>query len=153
MRALDGEETDTICKELGITSSNVWVMLHRARSALRKCLELNWIKEINPGTLQMVRFRKFLIKLIMPVMSRLIPTCGVVSQKVSESMDHPLSLPDRIRVRLHLMGCALCARYEKQLLAMRRMLELHADDISESPDVKLSDDARRRMKQELTRNH
>lgn len=51
MRELDGQETDTICKELGITSSNVWVMLHRARTALRKCLELNWIKEINLGTL------------------------------------------------------------------------------------------------------
>lgn len=101
----------------------------------------------------MVRLPKFLIKLMMPVMSRLTPTCEVVSQKVSESMDHPLALSDRIRIRLHLMGCELCARYEKQLLAMRRMLELHADEISASPDVKLSDDARRRMKQELSRNH
>ncbi|HEY1391754.1 MAG TPA: sigma-70 family RNA polymerase sigma factor, partial [Methylibium sp.] len=35
-------ETDEICKELGITSTNLWVMLHRARVRLRECLQLNW---------------------------------------------------------------------------------------------------------------
>ena len=44
LRELDGMDTDTICKELSITSSNVWVMLHRARTALRRCLELNWFE-------------------------------------------------------------------------------------------------------------
>jgi len=39
LRELEQMETDVICKELGITSSNVWVRLHRARSQLRKCLE------------------------------------------------------------------------------------------------------------------
>ena len=42
MRELDGFETDNICKELDISSSNLWVMLHRARTSLRHCLELNW---------------------------------------------------------------------------------------------------------------
>ncbi len=35
-------ETDEICKELGITTSNAWVMLYRARVRLRECLDLNW---------------------------------------------------------------------------------------------------------------
>lgn len=35
-------ETDEICKELGITSTNCFVMLYRARMRLRECLELNW---------------------------------------------------------------------------------------------------------------
>jgi RNA polymerase sigma-70 factor (ECF subfamily) len=34
--------TDQICKELGITSTNCFVMLHRARLRLRECLEANW---------------------------------------------------------------------------------------------------------------
>lgn len=34
---------DQICKELGITATNMWVMLHRARRRLRHCLEANWI--------------------------------------------------------------------------------------------------------------
>jgi len=89
----------------------------------------------------------------MPVMSRLTPTCQVVTRKVSQSMDGPLSLTDRIRVRLHLIGCELCARYEKQLLAMRKMLEAHAQEFDEpSAGVQLSDDARKRIKQELERN-
>jgi RNA polymerase sigma-70 factor, ECF subfamily len=35
-------ETDEICKELRITTSNAWVMLYRARVQLRECLDLNW---------------------------------------------------------------------------------------------------------------
>lgn len=34
--------TDEICKELQLTSSNVWVLLHRARLRLRECLQLRW---------------------------------------------------------------------------------------------------------------
>lgn len=43
LREIDGTDTETICKDLDISSSNVWVMLHRARTSLRRCLELNWI--------------------------------------------------------------------------------------------------------------
>jgi len=42
MRELEELESDEICKELGITPSNLWVMLHRARSLLRRCIEHNW---------------------------------------------------------------------------------------------------------------
>jgi len=44
-------ETDEICKELAISSSNCWVMLYRARMRLRECLELNWFapkRPVNP---------------------------------------------------------------------------------------------------------
>lgn len=44
MRMIDEEDTDTICKELGISTSNLWVMLHRARLKMRDCLERNWLK-------------------------------------------------------------------------------------------------------------
>jgi RNA polymerase sigma-70 factor, ECF subfamily len=35
-------DTEEICKEMGITTSNAWVMLYRARVQLRECLDLNW---------------------------------------------------------------------------------------------------------------
>jgi len=35
-------ETDEICQELGVTTTNAWVMLYRARMRLRECLQLNW---------------------------------------------------------------------------------------------------------------
>jgi len=42
MREFLGLETDEICKEAGISSSNCWVVLHRARMGLRACLETKW---------------------------------------------------------------------------------------------------------------
>ncbi len=42
LRELDGLASKEICEMLGITDSNLWVMLHRARMALRRCLERNW---------------------------------------------------------------------------------------------------------------
>ena len=42
MREVLGFETDEICKEAGISSSNCWVVLHRARLGLRTCLETKW---------------------------------------------------------------------------------------------------------------
>jgi len=42
MREFLGFETDEICKETGISSSNCWVVLHRARMGLRACLDTKW---------------------------------------------------------------------------------------------------------------
>jgi RNA polymerase sigma-70 factor, ECF subfamily len=42
LREVDGVESKEICAMLNITESNLWVMLHRARLALRRCLETNW---------------------------------------------------------------------------------------------------------------
>jgi len=43
MRMIDEENSETICKELDITPSNLWVMLHRARLRMRACLEKKWL--------------------------------------------------------------------------------------------------------------
>jgi RNA polymerase sigma-70 factor (ECF subfamily) len=42
MREVDGLESKEVCALLNISESNLWVMLHRARMALRRCLETNW---------------------------------------------------------------------------------------------------------------
>ena len=42
MREVMDLESEEICKELSITSTNLWVILYRARMALRQCLEQNW---------------------------------------------------------------------------------------------------------------
>ncbi|UVW30375.1 sigma-70 family RNA polymerase sigma factor [Massilia sp. H6] len=42
MREFLGLEADDICKELGISASNCWVILHRARMQLRLCLQQRW---------------------------------------------------------------------------------------------------------------
>ena len=42
MREHLGLETAEICKELGVTPTHCWVLLYRARMALRLCLDNNW---------------------------------------------------------------------------------------------------------------
>ena len=42
MREFLDLDTEEICKELKISSSNCWVLLHRARMALQLCLDKNW---------------------------------------------------------------------------------------------------------------
>ena len=42
LRTLDNESTDDICKVLDITPTNCWVILHRARALMRKCIQTRW---------------------------------------------------------------------------------------------------------------
>ncbi|MCE2969415.1 MAG: sigma-70 family RNA polymerase sigma factor [Burkholderiales bacterium] len=42
LREIEGLETEEICKELGITTTNAHVMLYRARMRLREHLERHW---------------------------------------------------------------------------------------------------------------
>lgn len=44
LREVAGEESADVCSELCISTSNLWVMLHRARNGLRECLERNWFQ-------------------------------------------------------------------------------------------------------------
>ncbi len=42
MRDIVGEDTPTVCKCCDITSTHLHVLLHRARLALRRCLNTHW---------------------------------------------------------------------------------------------------------------
>jgi RNA polymerase sigma-70 factor (TIGR02943 family) len=44
LREMEGMDTAQICQALRISQNNLWVILHRARMALRECLELNWFE-------------------------------------------------------------------------------------------------------------
>jgi RNA polymerase sigma-70 factor (ECF subfamily) len=44
LREIDGVSSEEICKDLGVSPNNVWVMLHRARMGLRRCLEVHWFE-------------------------------------------------------------------------------------------------------------
>lgn len=43
MREIDGIDGEEVCKVLGVSASNLWVLLHRARLRLRACFELHWL--------------------------------------------------------------------------------------------------------------
>ncbi len=43
MKYLEDLETEEICKELSVSSSNYWILIHRAKLQLRSCLEQTWL--------------------------------------------------------------------------------------------------------------
>lgn len=45
LKIIEECESEEICKELEITSSNLWVLLHRARLKIRQCLEKKWMEK------------------------------------------------------------------------------------------------------------
>lgn len=46
LREISGMDTEDICKDLNISPTNSWVMLHRARLGLKQCFELNWLGNV-----------------------------------------------------------------------------------------------------------
>lgn len=42
LRELVGLEADEVCREIGLSDANYWVVMHRARLRLRECLEIRW---------------------------------------------------------------------------------------------------------------
>jgi RNA polymerase sigma-70 factor, ECF subfamily len=43
LREVMEEDTETICQDMTITPTNLWTMLYRARTGLRRCLDRNWV--------------------------------------------------------------------------------------------------------------
>ncbi len=50
LSVMEDMDSDQICSELGISASNLWVRLHRARLALAKCVGARWFQ--NEGLTQ-----------------------------------------------------------------------------------------------------
>jgi RNA polymerase sigma-70 factor, ECF subfamily len=46
LREMDGFESSEICEFLHISPNNFWVMMHRARLHLRRCIDNNWFKKV-----------------------------------------------------------------------------------------------------------
>jgi RNA polymerase sigma-70 factor (TIGR02943 family) len=42
MKTIEGVDTETICNELNITASNLWVIMHRARITMADCMGKTW---------------------------------------------------------------------------------------------------------------
>jgi hypothetical protein len=55
------------------------------------------------------------------------PTCREVHQLVSEGMDRPLTLVERARMRLHLVVCEACTRFDAQMLLIRQAMRRLSD--------------------------
>ncbi|MEN6626729.1 MAG: sigma-70 family RNA polymerase sigma factor [Candidatus Sumerlaeia bacterium] len=49
LREIDNIPSNEICQILGITPTNLWAMLHRARVRLRQCMEAKWFGREGDG--------------------------------------------------------------------------------------------------------
>ncbi len=79
-------------------------------------------------------------------------SCKDVTKLLSESMDRSLPPGKRIGVRLHLLFCRFCARYERQLLLIRetaRRLAATVEAPGESCGETLSEAARERIRESI----
>jgi hypothetical protein len=75
--------------------------------------------------------------------------CKDVTQLISQSMDTSLPIGKRIGVRIHLLMCRFCSRYEKQLLLIRETMRrlVAAEETSEGPSPEtLSEETRERIR-------
>lgn len=45
LREVDGLTSDEICEVLSLSPSNFWVIMHRARMQLRRCIEIKWFRK------------------------------------------------------------------------------------------------------------
>ncbi|MEW6720256.1 MAG: hypothetical protein AB1346_07390 [Thermodesulfobacteriota bacterium] len=78
--------------------------------------------------------------------------CKEATRLISLSMDESLPMFRKVELRLHILICRWCARYERQLLLIRDMLrglDLATDRPDGSTGETLSEPARERIKASL----
>lgn len=83
---------------------------------------------------------------------RRLPACKEMVALMSQSMERPLTLRERVLLKLHLWVCAWCVFYLEQLRLLRASLRA-AKPVGEYPVASLSADARERIKNALGREH
>jgi len=82
---------------------------------------------------------------------RTLQPCQVMVPVMSESLERQLGLVERTKLRLHLLVCAWCARYIKQIKLLRQVVshrEFTSADDNANPS-KLTDEARQRISESL----
>lgn len=83
--------------------------------------------------------------------------CQNATKLLSESLERPLPLSRRMGLKMHLLMCRFCARFEKQLLFMRLFIRRYEkqcleDDLPSIDSPSLSPEARERIKKALREN-
>ncbi|MEY2953176.1 MAG: hypothetical protein RLZZ401_1263 [Pseudomonadota bacterium] len=61
-------------------------------------------------------------------------TCKQVAALVVAREDRTLALPDRIALRLHMLACAACPRFEQQIQTLRQAMKAWRNYSNEAPD-------------------
>jgi hypothetical protein len=57
----------------------------------------------------------------------MIPNCKHTAELLSQGQDRSLTLPEKIRLKLHLLLCDGCRNFSRQLAFMRKALQRYRD--------------------------
>lgn len=73
--------------------------------------------------------------IIRPIM-KLMGSCEDITMLIEQSMDNSVGLLKKMKIKLHLLGCIYCQRYEKQAVLIRKAMEsFDAYSIQESIEL------------------
>ena len=77
-------------------------------------------------------------------------SCREAIRLISEGMDRPLPIWNRVGLRLHVLICTWCERYRRQLIFIRRAIRQQPDRLlGQEPSAGLSPEARERFKRAI----
>ena len=82
---------------------------------------------------------------------RTLQPCQAMAPLMSESLERRLGLVEQIKLRLHLLVCAWCARYLKQIKLLRQVVrQPKFSTTADNPSpIKLTDEARQRISESV----
>lgn len=85
---------------------------------------------------------------------RKFPACKEVVKLVTASMDGPLTLREKFVMKLHLYSCDSCINFLTQVKFIRSTLRHgHTGLDQQNSNIRLSDDARDRIKRAVKNDH
>ncbi len=88
----------------------------------------------------------FYKKIMVWFLDKLTPGCEVITEKISQSLDKKLSFKEKLQIKIHLFYCEFCLRYQKQILAMRKLVQ-KSDALLE--EITLNHAQKERLKKNL----
>lgn len=80
-------------------------------------------------------------------------TCKQASKLISQSLDRPLSLSGRVKLRFHLFICDACTRFNKQLGQLRTAVHRMRQDTENDDSIELPSDAKVRITNAIASKH
>lgn len=81
---------------------------------------------------------------------RRLPTCKQTTEVISQGMERPLTMKERVLLKLHLWVCAWCQWYLEHLQVIRNTLRTPVSEDIDVSSATLGTEARERIKRRIS---
>ena len=90
----------------------------------------------------------------MSYLKKIIYNCRQATYLIDKKEMHPLTLRERIELRIHLLGCGFCRIYKKQSHVINEMVQqlFRSSEQAVKLDDKYKAELRERIEEELNKN-